>query len=176
MLFLSFSSLKYFCYLICTCITSILFLCLFFSKATPLVLLCLESQSSCGYTSYSNYSFVHLQESCKKASIICPESEVEALGGCGSRTPDQLSAQLSRLSQRLQNEAQRCALAVPCLFFLKCGGFVMVYSFFLGRHTDSIDDLRELYDQKERKIKRKRIMYNTFRDKLGVSFFNTSRI
>lgn len=48
--------------------------------------------------------------------------------------------------------------------------------FFLGRHTESIDDLRELYDQKERKIKRKRIMYNTFRDKLSVSFFNTSQI
>ena len=47
-----------------------------------------------------------LQESCRKASIICPESEIEALGGCKS-TPEQLSAQLNRLNQRLQSESQR---------------------------------------------------------------------
>ena len=47
-----------------------------------------------------------LQESCRKASIICPESEIEALGCCKS-TPEQLSAQLNRLNQRLQSESQR---------------------------------------------------------------------
>lgn len=95
---------------------------LFMSFSFPKLLLqsfYVLNQSSCGYTSHINYSFVHLQESCEKASIICPESEVEALGGCGSRTPDQLSAQLTRLGQRLQSEAQRCALAVPCLIFVK---------------------------------------------------------
>ena len=47
-----------------------------------------------------------LQESCRKASIICPESKIEALGGC-KRTPEQLCAQLNRLNQRLQSESQR---------------------------------------------------------------------
>lgn len=50
---------------------------------------------------------MELQESYRKASIICPESEIEELGGCSGSTPEQLSAQLSRLSQRLQHESQR---------------------------------------------------------------------
>lgn len=59
-------------------------------------------------------------------------------------------------------------------FFSNDVDLLWLFTFFvLGRHTDSIDDLRELYDQKERKIKRKRIMYETFREKLSVSFFNT---
>ncbi|CAI9754152.1 unnamed protein product [Fraxinus pennsylvanica] len=47
------------------------------------------------------------KENRRKASIICPESEIEALGGCSESNPEQLSAQLSRMNQRLQRESQR---------------------------------------------------------------------
>ncbi|KAJ0793936.1 hypothetical protein HanOQP8_Chr01g0034671 [Helianthus annuus] len=43
----------------------------------------------------------------EKASIICPESEIEALGGCGEDTSEQLQANLKRLKLRLQQESQR---------------------------------------------------------------------
>ncbi|XP_077235428.1 P-loop containing nucleoside triphosphate hydrolases superfamily protein isoform X2 [Tasmannia lanceolata] len=82
------------------------------------------------------------QESCKKASIICPESEVQALGGCSESTPEQLSAKLSRLMQRLQHENQR--------------------------YAESIDDLRVMYEKKERKIRRKQQTYEDFREKLNA--------
>ncbi|KAL9257280.1 Structural maintenance of chromosomes protein 6B-like protein [Drosera capensis] len=36
------------------------------------------------------------EEYYEKASLTCPESEVEALGGCNGSTPEQLSAQLNR--------------------------------------------------------------------------------
>lgn len=49
-----------------------------------------------------------LQESYSKASIICPESEIEALGDWDGSTPEQLSAHLTRLNQRLNNETRRC--------------------------------------------------------------------
>ncbi|XP_069154385.1 structural maintenance of chromosomes protein 6B isoform X2 [Solanum lycopersicum] len=81
-------------------------------------------------------------ESYKKASIICPESEIEALGGCDGSTPEQLSAHLARLSQRLQQESRR--------------------------HPESIEDLRMLYNKKERKILRKQQTYKAFREKLGA--------
>lgn len=51
-------------------------------------------------------TLVELQESCRKASIICPESEIEALGGLDDSTPEQLSAHLNKLNQRLQEESQ----------------------------------------------------------------------
>ncbi|XP_055810992.1 structural maintenance of chromosomes protein 6B-like isoform X2 [Solanum dulcamara] len=82
------------------------------------------------------------RESYKKASIICPESEIETLGGCDGSTPEQLSAQLTRLSQRLQQESRR--------------------------HPESIEDLRMLYNKKERKILRKQQTYKAFREKLGA--------
>ncbi|KAK9292001.1 hypothetical protein L1049_019954 [Liquidambar formosana] len=82
------------------------------------------------------------KESCKKASIICPESEIEALGGWDGSTPEQLSAQLNRLNQRLQHESQK--------------------------YSDSIDDLRMLYEKKERKILRKQQTYKAFREKLNA--------
>nr|XP_004240011.1 structural maintenance of chromosomes protein 6B isoform X1 [Solanum lycopersicum] len=82
------------------------------------------------------------RESYKKASIICPESEIEALGGCDGSTPEQLSAHLARLSQRLQQESRR--------------------------HPESIEDLRMLYNKKERKILRKQQTYKAFREKLGA--------
>ncbi|KAK8964204.1 hypothetical protein KSP40_PGU012886 [Platanthera guangdongensis] len=82
------------------------------------------------------------QENFKKASIICPECVVEALGGCSGCTPEQLSAKLIRLNQRLQHESRR--------------------------YTDSIDDLRERHDKKERKITKKQIIYAAFREKLNA--------
>ncbi|RWR86686.1 structural maintenance of chromosomes protein 6B-like protein isoform X1 [Cinnamomum micranthum f. kanehirae] len=82
------------------------------------------------------------QESYKKASIICPEDEIKALGGCAESTPEQLSAQLTRLRQRLEHERQR--------------------------YEESIDDLREMYERKERKIKRKQETYKAFREKLSA--------
>ncbi|XP_011076383.1 structural maintenance of chromosomes protein 6B isoform X1 [Sesamum indicum] len=85
-----------------------------------------------------------LERSCKeshrKASIICPESEIQALGGCKESDPEQLSAQLSRLKQRLERESQR--------------------------FPESIDDLRMLCEKKERKISRKQQTYKAFREKL----------
>ncbi|KAJ9678693.1 hypothetical protein PVL29_020777 [Vitis rotundifolia] len=81
------------------------------------------------------------KESCRKASIICPESEIEALGGCKG-TPEQLSAQLNRLNQRLQSESQR--------------------------YAEPIEDLRMIYDKKERRILRKQQTYEAFRDKLNA--------
>ncbi|MCD7450413.1 Structural maintenance of chromosomes protein 6A, partial [Datura stramonium] len=82
------------------------------------------------------------RESYKKASIICPESEIETVGGCDGSTPEQLSAQLTRLSQRLQQESRR--------------------------HPEPIEDLRMLYNKKERKILRKQQTYKAFREKLGA--------
>lgn len=52
----------------------------------------------------------HLQESYSKASIISPESEIEALGDWDGSTPEQLSAQLNRLNQRLSNETRQFRL------------------------------------------------------------------
>ncbi|KAL0304102.1 UNVERIFIED_CONTAM: Structural maintenance of chromosomes protein 6B [Sesamum radiatum] len=80
------------------------------------------------------------KESHRKASIICPESEIQALGGCKESDPEQLSAQLSRLKQRLERESQR--------------------------FPESIDDLRMLFEKKERKISRKQQTYKAFREKL----------
>ncbi|XP_073129869.1 structural maintenance of chromosomes protein 6B isoform X2 [Henckelia pumila] len=85
-----------------------------------------------------------LEQNCKedrnKASIICPESEIEALGGCKESSPEQLSAQVTRWSQKLQRESQR--------------------------FSESIDDLRMLYEKKERRISRKQQTYKAFREKL----------
>lgn len=82
----------------------------------------------------------HRKESYRKASIICPESEVQALEGHEGCTPEQLSALLSRINQRLQRESQR--------------------------YEESIDDLRVLYEKKERKIFKKQQTYKGFREKL----------
>ncbi|XP_038976573.1 structural maintenance of chromosomes protein 6B isoform X4 [Phoenix dactylifera] len=82
------------------------------------------------------------QENFRKASIICLECEMEALGGCAGYTPEQLSARLNRLRQRLQHESQR--------------------------YNESIDDLRAMYDKKERKILKKQNTYATFREKLNA--------
>ncbi|XP_062153767.1 structural maintenance of chromosomes protein 6B-like isoform X1 [Alnus glutinosa] len=81
-------------------------------------------------------------ESCRKSSIICPESEIEALGGCDGSTPEQLSAQLTRLNQRLQHESRR--------------------------YSESIDDLRMLCEKKERKVLRKQQTYKGYQEKLNA--------
>ncbi|KAL9409424.1 hypothetical protein AB3S75_047756 [Citrus x aurantiifolia] len=80
------------------------------------------------------------QDSCRKASVICPESEIEALGGWDGSTPEQLSAQVNRLNQRLKHESHQ--------------------------YSESIEDLRMLYEEKERKILRKQKTYQAFREKV----------
>ncbi|OEL37148.1 Structural maintenance of chromosomes protein 6B [Dichanthelium oligosanthes] len=82
------------------------------------------------------------QEYFEKASKICAESEVEALGDVAESTLEQLSADINKLTQRLQQESRR--------------------------YTESIDDLRALYDKKRQKIVRKQQMYAGFRDKLNA--------
>ncbi|KAI3838663.1 hypothetical protein MKW92_042114 [Papaver armeniacum] len=77
----------------------------------------------------------------KTASVICPESEVESLGGCRGSTPEELRARLNRLRQRHQRESQI--------------------------HSESLDDLRSLYEKKESKILRKRKTYEALRDMLN---------
>ena len=47
-----------------------------------------------------------LQENVEKASTICPESEIEAIGGCDS-TMEQLNARLTTLKRRHERESQR---------------------------------------------------------------------
>ncbi|KAI3869436.1 hypothetical protein MKX03_020990 [Papaver bracteatum] len=76
----------------------------------------------------------------KTASVICPESEVEALGGCRGSTPEELRARLNRLRQRHLREIQI--------------------------HSESLDDLRSLYEKKESKILRKRKTYEALRGML----------
>lgn len=44
-----------------------------------------------------------MQDSYEKASYMCPENEIEAIGGCKENTPEQLSAQLTRMIQRLEH-------------------------------------------------------------------------
>ncbi|GAB2233566.1 hypothetical protein Droror1_Dr00002792 [Drosera rotundifolia] len=78
----------------------------------------------------------------EKASLICPESEVEALGGCNGSTPEQLSAQLNRFKERLVRETRS--------------------------NPDSIDDLRLMYEKQQKKILRKQQTYEGFRQKLNA--------
>ena len=49
---------------------------------------------------------VKLQEGRHKASIIIPEDEIEALGCFKESNPENLSAQLTRLTERLKRETQ----------------------------------------------------------------------
>ncbi|XP_044418073.1 structural maintenance of chromosomes protein 6B isoform X2 [Triticum aestivum] len=77
------------------------------------------------------------QDNFKKASTICPESDMEALNNVAGSTPEQLSAKLNRLKQRFDQESRR--------------------------HAESIDDLRALHDKKEQKILSKQQLYASFR-------------
>lgn len=81
------------------------------------------------------------EESSRKASILCPESEIIALGDWDGSTPEQLSAQVTRLNQRFERESQR--------------------------YTESIDELRMSYEKKERKILSKQKRNRAFREKLN---------
>ncbi|EEE69205.1 structural maintenance of chromosomes protein 6B [Oryza sativa Japonica Group] len=81
------------------------------------------------------------QESFKKASIICSESDVETLGGVAGSSPEQLSATINKLELRFHKES--------------------------SRYTESIDDLRALHIKKKEKIEDKQQLYAGFRDKLN---------
>jgi hypothetical protein len=50
------------------------------------------------------------QEYFEKASRICAESEVEALGGVGGSTMEQLSDRINKLNQKFQQESRRSDL------------------------------------------------------------------
>ncbi|KAL2920477.1 Structural maintenance of chromosomes protein 6B [Bienertia sinuspersici] len=76
----------------------------------------------------------------EKASYMCPENEVEAMGGFKESTPEQLSAQLTRMNERLERARDK--------------------------YTESIDDLRNLYEKKQRKILTKQKTYGNFRNQL----------
>jgi len=82
------------------------------------------------------------QEYFEKASRICEENEVEALGGVGGSTLEQLSDRINKLNKKFQQESRR--------------------------YTETIDDLRALHDKKERKILSKQQMYAGFRGKLNA--------
>ncbi|CAN6172055.1 unnamed protein product [Urochloa humidicola] len=82
------------------------------------------------------------QEYFEKASKICSESEVEALGGVAGSTVEQLSMDIKKLTRTLQQESRR--------------------------YTESIDDLRALHAKKRQKIEKKQQMYAGFRDKLNA--------
>lgn len=80
------------------------------------------------------------KDSYEKASFMCPENEVEAMGGCKESTPEQLSAQLTRMIERLERARDK--------------------------YTESIDDLRLLYERKQCKILTKQKTYENFRKQL----------
>ncbi|CAA0834565.1 Structural maintenance of chromosomes protein 6B [Striga hermonthica] len=88
--------------------------------------------------------FQKLEDECKegrlKASAICPESEIEALGGCEGSSIKELEAQFKILTQRQQRESRR--------------------------FSESINDLRMMCEKKERRISRKQQTYKAFREKL----------
>lgn len=65
------------------------------------------------YSSWIHFSkyFIQLlnfQESNEKASIICPESTIRALGPWDGATPLQLSAQINKINHRLKRENEKC--------------------------------------------------------------------
>eukprot|EP01018_Ginkgo_biloba_P006016 Gb_10884 [translate_table: standard] len=91
------------------------------------------------------------KENYKKAYVICPKEEVEALGGCHGSTPEQLSAELSRLIARQHCENQR--------------------------HPKSFDDLKMKFAKRDRKISKKRRTYVGFREKLdGIMYKQVSSV
>ncbi|KAL5569886.1 hypothetical protein UlMin_026461 [Ulmus minor] len=81
------------------------------------------------------------KENVEKASTICPESEIEAIGGCDS-TMEQLNARLTTLKRRHERESQR--------------------------YSESIDELMRSFEGKKRKIMGKQQKYKSFREKLDV--------
>lgn len=85
------------------------------------------------------------QESSKKASIICPESEIEALGGWDGATPEQLSAKLERLNQRLQHENQQYGTYTEkMILLLMVSTSVRIYSLINIFHFSCDVDFRNL--------------------------------
>ncbi|XP_073367582.1 uncharacterized protein [Aegilops tauschii subsp. strangulata] len=84
----------------------------------------------------------------KKASTICPESDMEALNNFTGSTPEQLSGKLNRLKQRFDQESRS--------------------NNNLSRHVESIDDLRALHDKMEQKIFSKQQLFNEHLRKKGI--------
>ncbi|XP_020973885.1 structural maintenance of chromosomes protein 6B isoform X1 [Arachis ipaensis] len=85
------------------------------------------------------------EEYAKKASIICPEYEIndcDSLEGCDMKTPDQISAELKELNQKVEHECRR--------------------------HSEPIADLRMLYEKKQRKIMKRQKVYKALRQKLDA--------
>lgn len=82
------------------------------------------------------------KESYRKASVICPESEIKALEGWDGCTTEQLSAKLKILNQRLVHES--------------------------NRYSESIDDLMMLYEEKKRRISRKLQTYEAYEERLDA--------
>lgn len=77
--------------------------------------------------------WLKLQEYNRKASIICCENELQSLGGWDGSTPEQLSAQIQRLTQRLQRESQRYGkynlISTCCNSLAQAFGIYLQFSF-----------------------------------------------
>lgn len=113
------------------------------------------------------------QESDQKASEICPESEIESLGPWDGSTPEQLSAQINRMNQRLHRENQQFVFLVLSFSYSftrkeTCDSKPHASTFVWCRFSESIDDLRMMYEKLERKIAKKRKLYQGYREKLMV--------
>uniref|UniRef100_A0A803LMC1 RecF/RecN/SMC N-terminal domain-containing protein n=1 Tax=Chenopodium quinoa TaxID=63459 RepID=A0A803LMC1_CHEQI len=79
------------------------------------------------------------KDSYEKASYMCPEDEIKAVGDCED-TPEKLSANLRLMIEKLERARD-------------------IY-------TESIDDLRKLYEKKQSKILTKQKTYENFRKQL----------
>jgi hypothetical protein len=94
---------------------------------------------------------------------------VKELGGCHGFTPEQLSAQINRLKQRLQKETNRYVSFSLSLSIWMLPVSKLLSLILLDRYTESIDDLRAMQIKKENKVLKKQQMYGAFREKLNVS-------
>ncbi|RYR69378.1 hypothetical protein Ahy_A03g015935 isoform C [Arachis hypogaea] len=121
------------------------------------------------------------EEYAKKASIICPENEIndcDSLEGCDMKTPDQISAELKELSQKVEHECRRhVVIILPHVIILQPSRsfwqdlFIfsfLIFSCSLCRHSEPIADLRMLYEKKQRKIMKRQKVYKALRQKLDA--------
>ncbi|XP_042503753.1 structural maintenance of chromosomes protein 6B-like isoform X1 [Macadamia integrifolia] len=82
------------------------------------------------------------EDKSKKASIICPENEVKALACRSGNTRDELNTEYNKLKRWLQHHES-------------------------DRDSESIDDLRLIYQRKKRKISAKQHNCEAFREKFN---------
>ncbi|CAJ2654333.1 unnamed protein product [Trifolium pratense] len=82
------------------------------------------------------------EENFEKASVICCQNELASLGGCDGITPEEISAELESLNRTLRRESLR--------------------------YSESIDDLRMLYEKKQRKIIKRQQVYKALCQKLDA--------